>query len=88
MNDLAKMNDLEREDYWAREASDLLLGKKITRVRYVSHREAEDMDWTSRPVAFMLETGILVFASMDDEGNDGGALFTSHPEKSVLPVLR
>lgn len=88
MNDLAKMNELDLENHWAKVASDLLLNKKITRVRYVSHREAEDMDWTSRPVAFMLETGIWFFASMDDEGNDGGALFTSHPEKSVLPVLR
>ena len=88
MTELSKMNELEIEDYWTNEASYLLLGKKITRVRYVSHREAEDMEWTSRPVAFMLETGVWVFASMDDEGNDGGALFTSHPEKSVLPVLR
>jgi hypothetical protein len=88
MNELSKMNELEIEDHWTHEASDLLLGKKITRVRYVNQREADDMGWTSRPVAFMLETGIWLFASMDDEGNDGGALFTSHPEKSVLPVLR
>ena len=88
MNDLAKMNDLEREDYWAKVASDLLLNKKITRVRYVSPKEADDMGWNSRPVAFMLETGVWIFASMDDEGNDGGAMFTSHPDTSVLPVLR
>jgi hypothetical protein len=88
MNDLAKMNDLEREDYWAKVASDLLLNKKITRVRYVSPKEADDMGWNSRPVAFMLETGVWIFASMDDEGNDGGALFTTMSDKSVLPVLR
>lgn len=88
MNELSKMNELQIEDHWAKEASDLLLGKKITRVRYVSPKEAEDMGWTHRPVAFMLETGVWVFASMDDEGNDGGALFTTMPDKSVLPVLR
>lgn len=88
MTELAKMNDLQLEDHWARIASDVLLGKKITRVRYVSLKESEDMGWSSRPVAFMLETGVWVFASMDDEGNDGGALFTSHPVNAVLPVLR
>jgi len=88
MKELSEMNDLEIEDYWAKEASSLLLGKKITRVRYVSPKEADDMGWNCRPVAFMLETGIWVFASMDDEGNDGGALFTTMPDKSVLPVLR
>lgn len=88
MSELSKMNELEIEDHWAKIASGLLLGKKITRVRYVSPKEADDMGWTSRPVAFMLETGVWVFASMDDEGNDGGAMFTSHPDTSVLPVLR
>lgn len=88
MTELSKMNELEIEDYWTHEASDLLLGKKITRVRYVSPKEADDMGWTARPVAFMLETGVWLFASMDDEGNDGGALFTTMPDKSVLPVLR
>jgi len=88
MNELSKMNELEIEDHWTHEASDLLLVKKITRVRYVSPKEADDMGWTHRPVAFMLETGVWVFASMDDEGNDGGAMFTSHPDTSVLPVLR
>lgn len=88
MNDLAKMNELDLENHWAKIASDLLLNKKITRVRYVSPKEADDMGWNSRPVAFMLETGVWVFASMDDEGNDGGSLFTTDPNESVLPVLR
>ena len=88
MSELSTMNELEIEDYWAKEASDLLLGKKITRVRYVSPKEADALGWNCRPVAFMLETGVWVFASMDDEGNDGGALFTTLPDKSVLPVLR
>lgn len=88
MSELSKMNELEIQDHWERVACGLLLGKKITRLRYVSPKEADDMGWTSRPVAFMLETGVWIFASMDDEGNDGGAMFTSHPDTPVLPVLR
>ena len=56
--------------------------------RSVSPKECEDMGWNSRPIAFMLDTGVWVFASMDDEGNDGGSLFTSDPNEPVLPVLR
>ena len=78
---------MEVEDHWTHEASDLLLGKKITRVRYVSAKEADDMGWNCRPVAFMLETGVWLFASMDDEGNDGGALGLSS-DVSVLPVIQ
>lgn len=88
MNALTKMNELEIENHWTKTAEDLLVGKKIIRVRYFTYQEGEKMGWTNRPVAFLLDSGIWVFPSMDDEGNDGGALFTSHPDTSVLPVLR
>ena len=72
---------------WNKTASDLLLGRKIVRVRYFTDDETADSGWYSRPVAMLLDNGIWIYPSRDDEGNDGGALFTSNEETPVLPVL-
>ncbi len=76
------------EAKWTKKAVDLLLGKKIVAVRYMDDAEAERMGWTNRPVVIQLEGELLIFASSDDEGNDGGALFTSDDKTPILPVLR
>lgn len=79
------MNDLEKG--WNEVAQKLLLGKKIVDVRYMSKEEMEDMGWNVRVVAFQTEDGLWFFPSRDDEGNDGGALFTSDEKDSCLPVM-
>ena len=79
------MNDLEKG--WNEVAQKLLLGKKIVNVRYLSKEEMDDMGWYVRTVAFQTEDGIWFFPSRDDEGNDGGALFTSDEKHSCLPVM-
>jgi len=68
-------------------ARQLLLNKKIVNVRYMSEDETEDMGWNVRSVAFQTEDGLWFFPSRDDEGNDGGALFTSDEKHSCLPVI-
>ena len=73
---------------WTEVASSLLLNRKIVKVRYMNQSEADDMGWYSRPVAFLLDNGVWIFPSADDEGNNGGALFTTDENNSVLPVLR
>jgi len=73
---------------WTDKASEILLNRKIVKVRYMNDKEADDMGWYSRPVAFLLDNGVWIFPSADDEGNDGGALFTTSQDMSVLPVLR
>lgn len=85
---LSEMNEKELTQHWDKVASDLLLGRKITKVRYFSEEEAENMGWSGRPVAMLLDNGIWVFPSCDDEGNEGGSLFTSHDRDQVLPLLR
>jgi hypothetical protein len=85
---LHEMNDKELTNHWDKVASDLLLGRKITKVRYFTAEEAENMGWTGRPVAMLLDNGIWVFPSSDDEGNEGGSLFTSHHNDQVLPLMR
>jgi len=78
---------MDYQKKWTEVASDLLLNRKIVKVRYMDQSEADDMGWYSRPVAFLLDNGIWVFPSADDEGNNGGALFTTDNNNSVLPVL-
>jgi len=75
------------EKYWDKVAKDLLLNKKIVNVRYLTQKEAEDLGWYVRTVAFQTEDGLWFFPSRDDEGNDGGALFTSDEKDSCLPVM-
>ena len=79
------LNDLEKG--WNEVAQKLLLGKKIVNVRYLSKEEMDDMGWYVRTVAFQTEDGLWFFPSRDDEGNDGGALFTSDEKHSCLPVM-
>jgi hypothetical protein len=74
-------------DRWEQIARQLLLNKKIVNVRYMSENEMEDMGWNVRSVAFQTEDGLWFFPSRDDEGNDGGALFTSDEKHSCLPVI-
>ena len=53
----------------------------------MSERESDEMYWDKRPVCMLLDNGVWIFPSQDDEGNDGGALFTSDNKEPCLPVL-
>lgn len=82
------MSDKQIETRWTLIAREQLLGKKIVAVRYMSPEEAERMGWSARPLVFMLDDRTVIYAAADDEGNDGGALFTSNEAEPILPVLR
>jgi len=73
--------------YWTDIAKEQLLGKKIVDVRYLTAEEAEDLGWNERSVAFQTQDGLWFYPSRDDEGNGGGALFTSDEKQSCLPVI-
>jgi hypothetical protein len=60
-----------RETEYARKH---LVGRKISDVRYMQAKEAEDMDWSSRPLVLILDDGTLIWPTSDDEGNNGGTL--------------
>jgi len=69
---------------WTKVASDLLLGRKIVKVEYLSSKECdEDFGWYKRPITFTLDDGKIVVAQMDDEGNDGGVLLIETPNETV-----
>ena len=72
---------------WIKKISKLLVGKKIMQVQYMSKRDAENQGWYKRPIQIKLEDGTWLTPSMDDEGNDGGALFTNDDELPKIPVM-
>lgn len=72
---------------WNRKASRLLVGRRIVVVRYMTEKEADHWMFDSRPLLIKLDTGLVLMPLRDDEGNDGGALFTSDEEVGCLPVL-
>ena len=80
------MTDLTKR--WTKVAENVLLGRKILKVEYMSNRECNDYDWYKRPITFILDNGTRVIAMQDDEGNDGGVLtcLTENSEE-ILPVL-
>ena len=75
------------DNYWNKNASDYLVGRKILKVEWMSNDEAQDLGWYSRPLAILLDNGVWIYPMRDDEGNDGGALGTSGAYP-VLPVLQ
>ena len=75
------------EKYWTDIASAQLKGRTVTAVRYMSEEEAQEMMIHSRPLAIFFDDGSFVFPMCDDEGNDGGAWFTSDEDNHVLPVI-
>jgi hypothetical protein len=78
-------DDIEKK--WTKVASDLLLNRKIVGVKYISKSEAKSLGWYGRSLSITLDSGLVVYASQDDEGNGPGALFTTAEKASVLPVL-
>jgi hypothetical protein len=74
---------------WTKTASDLLRGRKIVQVRYMTLKEAEEMGWSRRPVVLVLDDGNQFFPMSDDEGNDAGALMGFGDKlDQTLPILR
>jgi len=73
---------------WTKTAENVLLGRRILKVEYMSSEECNEYMWYKRPITFILDNGTRVIAQMDDEGNDGGVLtcLTENKEE-ILPVL-
>ena len=55
-------------------AERMLLGRKITQVRYTTQEELLDYGWDKRPIMFTLDNNIRCVIYSDDEGNNGGSL--------------
>lgn len=76
-------------DFWSEKARKELVGRKIAYVRYLTKEEMDALGWTKSVLVIRLDDGTLLFPSMDDEGNDGGAMFGQGPnnEEVCYPVI-
>ena len=78
---------------WNAKAFDFFVGKKIAMARYLTEKEMintfgeEKYGSYKVPLALFFDDGSYTFPQMDDEGNDGGSLFTSFKDLSVIPVI-
>ena len=72
---------------WIKKISKLLVGKKIVKIQYMTKRVAEEQGWYRRPIQIRLEDGSWLTPSQDDEGNDGGSLFTNSKDLPTIPVI-
>ena len=84
---LDQMSNKELKTEWGKRASKHLVGKKIVQVRYLNKKELDDLGWDQIPLVMFFNDGSYMFPSQDDEGNDGGSLFTSFKDLSVIPVI-
>ena len=82
-----KINRKSVEQYWTDKITKHLVGKKITKVEYIPIDEAEENMWHKRPIAILLDDKDWIFPTMDDEGNDGGAIHTTIKDLQCIPVI-
>ena len=82
-----KEHDLKLADSWNKRVSDFLVGKTIQSVRYMNDEEMNDFMWYHKPVIIKFTDGSYIIPQKDDEGNDGGALFTSDDDLDIIPVI-
>ncbi len=75
------------ERKWIKDIEKVLLGKKIVSIRYMTKKEMKEMGWYKRPIILQLDDGNIIYPSMDDEGNNGGALFTNDQNLPTIPVF-
>lgn len=54
----------------------------ITKVRQMTKEELETEGWGMPTLVLELNTGVKLYASGDDEGNDSGTLFGKYKDKS------
>jgi hypothetical protein len=45
-------------------------------------------DWYERPIVIIFSDGSFIVPMADDEGNNGGAMYTSDDALSVIPVMQ
>lgn len=72
---------------WGDKAAELLVGKTIKRVRYLTEKEREGLGWSKRSLVLILDDGTYLWPSADDEGNNGGSFFTTDSNLLTIPTI-
>ena len=88
------MTPQERKEYelgiaekWNKKVADFLVGKTIKSVRYMTNEEMEDFMWYKKAIIIDFTDGHWIIPQSDDEGNNGGALYTSDDRLGVIPAI-
>tara|TARA_R110000824_G_scaffold14378_14_gene61253 strand:+ start:166 stop:420 length:255 start_codon:yes stop_codon:yes gene_type:complete len=84
---MSEKKEKTTEQYWTDKVAKNLVGKKITRVEYMTEIEMKDNMWYKRPIAIQLDNKYWIIPMMDDEGNDGGAISTTFKDLGTIPVI-
>lgn len=81
-------NAKERDKFWNDRAIQVLKGKTIVQVRYLTADECENNMWYKRGLVLILNDGTKVIPGSDDEFNDTGVLhYVKNDDWDCLPSL-
>jgi len=75
------------QEYWTEKISKELLGKKITKIEYLTQDEVDNNMWYKTPIAIQLDNRIWLIPMADDEGNDGGSISTNIKNLQIIPTI-
>lgn len=71
-----------------KQAEELLVGKVIKSVRFMTRQEIGAMGWGRGGFVITLNDGTQLFPSADEEGNDSGVIFFNHQNlHGMIPRL-
>tara|TARA_R110000765_G_scaffold358802_1_gene449087 strand:- start:11 stop:289 length:279 start_codon:yes stop_codon:yes gene_type:complete len=79
--------EMSKEE-WLNRIKRVLLGRKITIVEYMDAQTSKELAWPDASIMLHLDSGIWIYPSQDDEGNNAGSLFTSDKDLPVVPSIR
>jgi len=74
-------------EIWVSKAAAVLVGRTIKKVRYLTDDERKGLGWSMRSIVIILDDETHIWPSMDDEGNNAGALFTTDTKLMTIPVV-
>ena len=83
-----RKKDVPLDAIWTELCADKLLGRTVKAVRYMTDDEAEANGWYQKPLIIIFDDESFIVPMQDDEGNDGGSLFTGWPDLPTIPVIR
>ena len=84
---LDEMTNNELALSWQKRIEKYLLGKSIIKLEYMSEEDANKFGWSKRPIQILLNNGVWLTITQDDEGNNGGAIHTNIKKLEIIPVI-
>jgi len=75
------------EKQWISLITKHLVGRTISKVRYMTDKEVEEFGWYGKALVIKLDNGHLLWLSTDDEGNGPGAMYTTFDQLQIIPVI-